>query len=217
LKFLYTLAYVAVFSTVCFPTAAGFIKYNLIRKDKIYFFLFIFFLFSALIELVLLIMGHWQINNVLLVNLFLLFEFLIVSLLVLQWIPYPVFKKIMLIVVSSIFIICSVRLFFFNLFSELDNLSSALENITLIIISGCLLYSVSADTSIQLTQNPKFWIGAGVFVFFTVNIVVFCTDNLLTNSSTTIRVAVWSINSILTIISNVFYSIGILCLRPVKI
>jgi hypothetical protein len=217
LKIFYILLYASIFSTICFPTAAGFIKYNLIKKDKIYFLFFIFFLFSALVESVLFIMSLWRVNNVFLINLFFLFEFLIISFLILQWIPYPVFKKILLVAMCVVFIFCSLRLLFYNLFTELDTVSSAFENIVLIVISGFLLYSVTSDTSIPLTQNPKFWIGGAVFTYFTVDIVVFCTDNLLTDTSISIRQAAWTINSILTIISNIFYSIGILCLRPKKI
>lgn len=192
-------------------------KYSLLKRSRILLFLFCYFILAAAIELLTGIMSIYRINNIFIGNLFFLVQFTALSFILSNWIQYEMVKKVLSFVLVLVFISGTCRIIYINPLNELDNVSIALESVVLILISGSALFSVSNETEISLLKNPKFWFCSAVFVYFSLNIAVFCTGSYVLENEDYLRKYTWVINSLLTIVTNIFYSIGILWLRPKKI
>lgn len=211
------LAYFSAVSTILLPPITSLIKLQFLKQNRVFHLFFYYFIFAAAIELLTWLMSLKQINNILIGNVFFLLQCIILSLLLLNWIEDRN-NKIILKIILLLTVICAlVRTVLFNPAEELDNISISLEGIVLILISGFALFTVSAETEIPLLKNPKLWFCAAVFIYFSLNMAVFCTGNFLMEDRSPLRKYTWMINSVLTIISNIFYSIGILWSRPKRI
>jgi hypothetical protein len=76
------------------------------------------------------------------------------------------------------------------------------------------LYSLfvlfTSDTTFQIFKKSLFWIGIGIFTYFVLTVAIYGLANLLIEDAYYSHV--FSItNSLANIISNILYSIGLLC------
>jgi len=81
-------------------------------------------------------------------------------------------------------------------------------------ISLSLLYFyqlLQQQPVLALERQPLFWLNAGVLLYFSVNLFVFLLQNLLPTADS---LAVWSIHSVVNILANFFYALGLLCKPP---
>lgn len=67
---------------------------------------------------------------------------------------------------------------------------------------------------LALERQPLFWLNAGVLLYFSVNLFVFLLQNWLLQLPAADAVAVWSIHSVVNILANFFYTLGLLCKPP---
>jgi VanZ family protein len=142
---------------------------------------------------------------------------LILSLILLQWTSSKTLRKILSVLLCLVIATGITRFAFINPLKEFDDVSIALDNILLVSASGIALFYIASETETLLFKNPKFWFAAAVFIYFSVSIVIFCTGNFLIDDKIHVRKYTWIINSLLTILTNIFYVIGLLCLPKKKI
>ena len=162
-------------------------------------------------------MGIKGMNNMHIGNLFFLTQCIILSLLLLLWIRSNTFKNTLTILLSIVVLFGLIRFFFINPFEKFDVISVTLESIVLVMVSGIALFYIGSETEILLFKNPKFWFATAIFIYFSVSIVIFCTANFLIDDKTHVRKYTWIINSLLTILTNIFYVTGLLCLQKKRI
>ena len=214
LQIVIDLAYVSLATTVIVPFILLFLR---IKPAEISFkFLFIYFYLAALSELVLLFMQRQGINNMPVINIFSLLEFGLLSGFLL-FLPITKNKNILGTLVLGIIIFDLLHYFLINPLSSFDSVAMTIQNISLTIFSASVLIKVARDYTHPIFKNPLFWFSIAIFFYFSVNVAVFCTGNFLLDDHTHLRKYTWIVNSLMTILSNFFYAIGILCLRKKKI
>ena len=103
------------------------------------------------------------------------------------------------------------------LFSNLANTQSYMDPISgliLILVSSYTLLRIERLEGGSVLDVPAFWVSSATIIYFGGTIVLSSLSTaLLRTSLETMRLA-WSMQSVATIIANVMYSGGFLCLRP---
>lgn len=95
--------------------------------------------------------------------------------------------------------------------------SAAITAQSVLFIGLALLYFyqfLQQQPVLPLKKQPLFWLNAGVLLYFSANLFVFLLQNWLTHLPATEAVAVWSIHSVVNILANSLYAVGLLCKPP---
>ena len=115
-------------------------------------------------------------------------------------------KRIFRLSIPVFFVLWIGAKLFCEDFSQTDSYSSSLECLLLVAASFGTLYTLGKQYFENIFRDPQFWVGSGVLIYFSGNLLAFALSNTSLN---------WSFHhSLMTIISNLFYTGGFLCLHP---
>lgn len=95
--------------------------------------------------------------------------------------------------------------------------SRALTAQSILFIGLALLYFyqlLHQQPVLALEKQPLFWINAAVLLYFSGNVFLFLLQDLLTQLPAADSLAGWSIHSVVNILANSFYALGLLCKPP---
>ncbi|MBL0340832.1 MAG: hypothetical protein IPP71_07865 [Bacteroidetes bacterium] len=129
---------------------------------------------------------------------------------------YNNLKKVVRIFCLLTFTILTIKVFSNIDSKEFDIPSLAIENSILLLISATVLVNLTGDTEQYLFKNYRFWMALAVFMYFSVSTIVFATGNFLLDDHVYLRRYTWIIHSILSMVANLLYIKGILCLPNKK-
>lgn len=90
------------------------------------------------------------------------------------------------------------------------------ESLILQAISAYSLIKISKKEDINLTKDTSFWLSSGIFIYFSVNLVIFFTATFLFEDKVYTMSKTWIIHSIINIIANIIFTFGLLLLPSVK-
>jgi hypothetical protein len=202
------LDYISAFS-VLFPLAAALYKFRQLNTGlKI---LGVFFIFSAAVEAMMIILSGYGVKNVWLANVFALLEAAVYFYLCGRWFNLvEMFKAVMWLFIMY-FIYWLLTTFFAGSFLEFNDKEKVLKGIFLIGISGYLLIRISAEDSIMLVKDYRFWILSAILIYFSISEVVFATANFILDNNHPAMEYVWAIHSMINIISNLLFAYGFVC------
>lgn len=204
-------------TTVLLPLLS--IKLLLKSVKNFYINLFILnFIISASTEILLAGFHFSRLNNLFIVNSYLLIQFVILSMAFVSMMPLlkPRYVKVFYLLITLIFLLSITRLFYFISVKELDSISTPLESVALFILSGVNLVYLTKNSEVIIAKDYKFWFISASFLYFSISSVIFSTGGVLVENKLTLATYTWVINSVLTIISNIMYFIGIRCLPQKK-
>lgn len=88
--------------------------------------------------------------------------------------------------------------------TRFDSFTSSLESAVLAGASAFTLLGFLRENLESLYKQPRFWVVVAILIYFSGNLVAFALRPVI---------IVWSIHSMLNIISNLCYAGGFLCLR----
>lgn len=194
--------------SVLSPFILGIASFRYLNKEERHFYYYISI--SLITELLLFITTEFHLRNHYVVNVFALIE----TIMLLSFLYASTLKE-----KHSKYILPFVPIYviFWCYCIASDGISTVNSKLflakSLLLIIGSL-YSLFVlfllDTSFQISKQSQFWIGIGIFSYFILTTAIYGLANLLITDFYYSHVFVIT-NSFANIISNILYSIGLLC------
>ena len=196
-------------ASILFPIIVGIRKFALADKAiKLFVFYLVLGLFA---DVICVVMARNKMNNLIVINLFALVQSFLLPVILLSWIQSRRFKIVMYTVVAFLIAAFMYRFYSGGEQREFDSILIPLQNLLFVILTIRVLI---ADTLETLPFNYKLWICGALFFNFSVSIVIFCTTNLMAIDTEFAQKFLWYLNSIINIITNILFAIGLLCIKP---
>lgn len=205
------------------------------RLDFSFRLLLFFWLVGFVVDAVCRVLANNQINNIVFINTYRLFEWICVIYVFKMW-KEPILQKFSYITLFLVVIINWISVILLkpisdnetiigNSFAIIDSISvfntwvCILESLMLIFFASSLLLQFSKSGDF-LIRNSKFWIVLGFFLYFTINLAVYATAEikLKTDNGLVVLFAEksWAMHNAISVIANVVTCIG-LVLLPTKL
>lgn len=177
-----------------------------------------YILFAGAIEFAAMLMGRYRLNNLPLLHLYTLVQFLLVALLYKPFLIHPITPRIWLLVVVVFGIGCIYNSLFIQTIWEFNGYARAAES--LIIVSFVLWYFrqlLFTDQPVApLHDIPMFWISTGMLFYFSACFFVFLlSSDVLLLSSDVFRVS-WAFHDLMLMIHYLFITIALWPTRQQK-
>lgn len=206
--------YTAILSIASFfiPIITGAVKGGI---DKKLIPLYVFFFVALLIELLQYILNHRGIQGYHLMHVFTLIEFCAFAWTIRNLVDNPQRKKIVLILLWAFILYWITAKIFIEDFLQFDSISTGIECFVLVICAVLLLReTVGKDVEVPVSNQKRFWIGAGVITYFTGVSLLFATGNFLINYLPANQAStIFIINDLLTFVANGLFAIAFICRR----
>ncbi len=198
------ITYVSTIS-ILLPFIVGLLRKSYKQENTKLFFVFI--LVSLLTELVNLIFSIESINNLRVLNLFLL-----VNLFFMGYIYYEKYLNIMIMWVVAITLTgMIISLFVFGI-SEINTINFYIAFIELILFSLIVLRKVSIDVETGIFDKAIFWIAFGSLLYCSTTLMTFTLSSYLIFGNSTVLAGFYFIlNGVMNIITNCIYARAFLC------
>ena len=188
-----------IFSII--PLLIGVICIRTIKNDLIPIFLIV--IISAGVEILNMVVGDAQLNNLPILHIYTVFEFTLIYVFYLQF--YKQYVKLnVLYIILPIFYIVTYFDYKLNGLNELDSFSVTVESSIFIVISVISFSFIMRNLIFEnIVALPFFWINSGVLIYFSGNILLFIFSNSLNKSEIHVYYMLWStIHSLLNVIYN---------------
>ena len=185
--------------------------YNYRHLDRIGKVIGVFFVLSAVSDILLRLLQEWGINN----NYPVIHIFVIINIIFFGFIYYRAFfikrLKLVTIIMSAIALI--IAIYFTKDILVYPSESNTASSIIFIIFSLIYFFQLlNRQEFVHIEKQGLFWFNAGVLLYFSVNIFLFMLFNKIPADE---RPSYYIINYITNIIANLLYTTGLLC-QPLK-
>lgn len=190
------------------PIIIGIYRFN--HLDKITFGILLFALIYLGFNIPILILWWYKTSNLYLINVYTIFEFLIIS-----YIFILAFKnftpKYLLEIIIILFTSFSViKLFWIEESAFFDSYQKIIECLIFIILSLLYFYKISKELIItHLNRDSMFWFSVGVLLYFSGGLFIFIFSNYLLNYSKELRLNIWGIHAFFLILFHLIISISL--------
>ncbi len=115
-------------------------------------------------------------------------------------------KRIFLVSIPGFVVLWISAKLFFEDFSQSDSYTSSFACVLLVAVSFSTLYALGKEYFDNIFRDPRFWVGSAVLIYFSGNLLTFALGNIIIDLSFH--------HSLMSLISNLFYTGGFLCLHP---
>ena len=92
-----------------------------------------------------------------------------------------------------------------------DDIAMTIESVVLIAAALLTLVELTSENITFVLSNPRFWVISAVLLYFAGNIVIFALSHRVLGDANSVRVIVWTVQSALNVIANLFYAYAFLC------
>ena len=195
------------------PVLAALLNYK--NLDKTLKITALFFLVSALFDLVLVILTELigAVNNQPVIHLFIVTSILFWGTIYYRVFFKPQLKKAILILTGLALLIVIFNVIFIESIWEFPSVSNTVLSVLLIFFSLAYFYQLlTRQEFIHIEKQGMFWINAGVLFYFSINIFLFMLFKRIISEHLE---GYYMIHNIVNIIANILYSVGLLC-KPQK-
>mgnify|MGYP006205409941 CR=1 FL=1 len=193
--------------SILIPVAVSLIAWKFIRSKPLK--LITYYLFTYLfIEILLYLLADQKINNLPVIHLFTITEFIFLSLVYHRAFSYPFGKAVAkwTVPVFVLFAICSA-VYLQGIYTYNSYVRGA-EAFIISFYALLYLYEVFMEAKIErLESYPFFWVNAGLLLYFAGNLFFFLLSNLLLSESEKMLKESWIIHFILNIEITLFFKI----------
>lgn len=220
-----TILYIANFAFIL-PISTGAIRFNSLTSHFKKFFYFL--IFSALFELLLFILYSQNIRNDWVVHLYSPVEFFFICLVLRSWNFNPKIKQVINYIVPAALGLWTLYFFlilftatvkgspelFTKLFGASEPITSLIEAALLTAFSTLLLSNMYSQRNlIPLGENKKFWFSVAILIYFTGNMILNASLNIIVRLPKETMQNLWIIHSVFNFITYMFLAIAFLCKR----
>ena len=203
---------ISIYSVVI-PFCIGVLKFsnlNILQK-----WVAILVLVTSFGELAIYIMDKVSGNNLPVVHLFTVFQFVIFVLIMKKGLTPLIPKRVFdfLIVFFVLFAFCDA--FWWHGIYNFNTYSRPLSGFILLFLALCFFYKTLKELKIKhLEKTPLFWVSAGILVYFSGSLFIFLFTNFVKSSDQAL-LTLWGIHAIFNILLNISFTIA-LWIKPVK-
>lgn len=204
-----TLAYISGFS-VLLPAITGILKFS--HAGKAMRVIISYLLICLMVECIAMYMNSIKMNNNLVGDIFYITEGLLFI-----YFFYLVYDErefaIPALLLALVYFTYGLYTTFIDPgYLEYNGNFRAAESLMVQALTAYALIKISKEENLQLLQNPEFWISAGLFIYFSVNIAVFFTAEFLFENNVMLMRKTWLIHSVVNIFANLIFTFGLLCI-----
>lgn len=172
----------------------------------------LYFIISALTEITTSLLAYYKMNNNVIADSFYLAEGILIGL---------YFYNLLHKQHRSLFVIAGILYSLLALYTSLvspgmeayNSTLRTVESILMQILSGIGLIHITIRHSTHLVKNPHFWFTSALFIYFTVNITLFYSSYFLIKNSRSELLQIWTIHSIINIMANILFCIGLIRIK----
>ena len=165
--------------------------------------------FSALIEIISEIMWWKEMNNLFLLHIYVIAEFILIGWMYQLYLYKLYNRNIIPILILAFSIFSVINSLFIQSIQTFNTHSRPIGNFIFIIFSISYFYKLLKELKIRyLELNPMFWINTGILIYFSGSLFLFIFSNYLLKNSTQNNLF-WTIHAGLNIFINIFYAIGL--------
>lgn len=204
-----TVAYISAISSIL-PFIAGLIKFRSAGKTSRL--IIFYFMICVIVECVSFYLTHNKTNNNLLADIFYMVEGLIlITFFYLIFNEKDFFYPAIILSVSYLGYGLYTTIFDPGPYAYNSNFRTG-ESLVIQALSAYSLIRYSKMENGNLLQNTEFWLSAGLFIYYSVNIAIFFTATFLVDESTYVMRKTWIIHSIVNILANLIFTFGLTCI-----
>lgn len=194
--------------SILIPFATGIIRYRRLNGTLKILAWFIFI--AVLFEVLLTYIGAKGINNLAIMNVFVIIQYLFFS-----WVFYRAFNSYIIRKGIVAALICFTAFALLNLFllqgvKQFNSWSLGLMCLLLMCTALLFFYEVFKEGKVQrLERYPMFWVASAALLYFAGCFFLFIFSNYALAESNELLYAEWSIHSVINIVANLCYAIGL--------
>ncbi len=204
-RFYLSLSYASFFSIVV-PLAVGLYRKKYFNPATYVLF---YLLFTSLVaEATIFCLHLYHINNLFVSRAYTLVEFMLLSVFFLKVLPRPAIKFVIRLIIVLFLAIAATDLGM-NGFALMDNISSTVESIILMVYTLAAFYFLVVNPpNANIYSTPAFWFYTGILTFFSCDLFLFIFSNYIQRHYAKVSYELWGIHSINNIIFYLLISIG---------
>lgn len=198
--------YLAAIS-VLIPLLASIYFYRLSNRDLQFFAIFIFI--SSFFNLIVTIVGVYNINNLWLLSIFTLVEYCSLTFIFSLWVKRNHIKLALRWSIPLFFLVwLGLKIFGIEKTNEFPNFMEAIGSLIFTIVAVYILIQLLEFHEDSIFKSYKFWISMGVLLFYPATSIIFLLSDL------ELLDIVWTIHSIMDIVGNICYACAFFSLHP---
>lgn len=149
-------------------------------------------------------------NNLPILHVYTMIEFSTITLFYQVIFKETVPRHWFLILISCFIVFCLINALYIQSWQIFNTYPRTLESITVIGFSLCYYYRIThQNLYLQIEKSPIFWINTGLFIYFSGGFLLFTLSNYILPLSLSIRLLVWQLHALLSIIMYVLIFIGL--------
>jgi hypothetical protein len=192
------------------PVIVGlFIFSKLSNNLKLFVF---FFIFSALTDLIVLLLSLKHQSNIVVINIYNLVEMLFLLYLYNSISNSPGFRNALKAIAFLYCVLWFSENLLFNSLKSFHPLDDGVKGFIFIFFSIWLLLLLANDIRIPLTHNYRFWLVFAFLLYFSTTIIVYLTSTWFISFENVMAMHyTWFIHSAVTILTNILATYGIIC------
>ena len=194
--------------SILIPLLFGILKYRKLTTTLAVLFWFLFL--SALFEVMLEYTSHKGINNLAIGNSFTIVQYVCLSVVFYLAFSSQAIRKGIVAALICFTAFALLNLFFLQGIRQLNSWSLGLANLLLMLVALLFYYELFKEGKVQrLERYPMFWVASAVLLYAAGCFFLFIFSNYALAESKELLYAQWSIHSVINIVANLCYAIGL--------
>jgi hypothetical protein len=181
------------------------------QSTKAQRFLIIFVIEMFVIGFVEVMLTYFHKHNLWLISFSTLAEFILIVIIIYYLKKKEREKSFLLYAGVSFILFWLISKLTFEPFSTFNSYTSVVARLFQIFISVSIFFDILKDTNVHLKNDPRVWIASGIIVYSTGSLLLCILFMEILKISPRLIMALWPINWILVIISDLLYAWGIWC------
>jgi hypothetical protein len=194
-------------SSILVPLGFSLYRYKQLKDElKI---VTVFFVIASLTEAILNITSLKMFNNLWLINIFSVIEAFTFCFVIGKWFNSKKMFRLAILLFILYFVYWLYSVLMNGDIFKFNGAEKSVKAFVLIFLSGCLLVRLSSHEETPILENYRFWIAAAIMIYFSITLVVYCTEAFLIDGKGA-SYYTWIIHSVTNIVSNFLIAFGFL-------
>lgn len=173
--------------------------------------LYIFIGIAFICELLSAYLGSRGINNLWLMLLFTMLEYVFLVMVFSHWQANVRIRKTLLISIPVFLLVGISMMVSIERMSQISSISRSIEGVLLIMIASYTLFKIQARSEMPLLRNESFWVSIAVLIYFLGTIIFFALSDLLRTLPPEVLGVVAIGYTSINVLSYVLYARGFVC------
>lgn len=163
---------------------------------------------SLLLTIVMTVMAKMHTHNLWLMNLGLPVYALLILRAFSFWEPNPKLRLMLLMLFTVFAVVWTIEIVIGDAWDSYSTFTRPLLSVVFVIVSCLAIYEGNNEPDILLTDQPKFWISAGLMIYYCGTTIMNLTSNALLHVSNEMMRSVLLIQPVLSLASHILYTVG---------